>query len=671
MKNKNSNEGGFSMKEKIFRKGRKTSGGHLFCADRSGAKMKKRLFSVVLALVIVISLMPINTLTVFAASGVMHSDGTVCTDPYGIYFVPSISHWTCGWHTLTVGDVLAKGVRIGDRGGLYNTGVVKLDDNTLTNGSTLPYDAKIDAIDSSNGILTLSANYTHDWAYSTNGAVLTATCDKVHDAACTESVSLTLTASDANYSGSAVEVTMNKTAWEAAGLTAPSIVYEAKTGSALTDNKAVNVGSYTAKITVGDPAVTASVDFDIHGASTTYDSDDTYHWFTCALSGCTNTDDAHKFNKATHSYNETSHKCVCGKVDPAWHQHSFATEWTKTANGHYHACTVDGCDVTDFTTHTDDGFAYAAHTGGTATCQTKKACSVCGEKYGDLAGHAYATEFTEDTAATCTEKGSKSKHCTTTGCTEKTEVTEIPETTDHKWDVGKVTKEATVDAEGVKTYTCTVCNKTKEEAIAKLVVKEAHTDTSDLALDSKFQVITGKNITVKWGKVAGASGYDVYMAYCGSNNKLTLVKSVKGAKTVSAVIKKLNKKSVDQKKHIICYVVAYKMVNGKKVVLAKTITAHVVGAKNKTATDAKKITLSKSSYTLAVSKTATIKAKTVKVNKKRKLLNHVAEFRYATSDKKVATVSKTGKITAKGKGTCYVYVYAVNGCAKKVKVTVK
>ena len=34
-------------------------------------------------------------------------------------------------------------------------------------------------------------------------------------------------------------------------------------------------------------------------------------------------------------------------------------------------------------------------------------------------------------------------------------------------------------------------------------------------------------------------------------------------------------------------------------------------------------------------------------------------------------VMEVGKITAKGAGTCYVYVYAHNGVSKKIKVTVK
>ena len=202
------------------------------------------------------------------------------------------------------------------------------------------------------------------------------------------------------------------------------------------------------------------------------------------------------------------------------------------------------------------------------------------------------------------------------------------------------------------------------------VVKAKRTKANDQALSSKFNIITGKSIKVTWGKVAKADGYDVYMAYC-KKGKYTVVKSVKSAKTLSMTINKLDKKAVNQKDNVKCYVVAYKKVAGKKVTIGKSITGHAVGKKNTTVTDAKKIQVRKSAYSLNKGKTAKIKATIVKKNNKLPLFGHTAKFRYDTSNKKVATVSKDGKITAKGKGTCYVYIYAVNGCAKKVKVTVK
>ncbi len=72
-------------------------------------------------------------------------------------------------------------------------------------------------------------------------------------------------------------------------------------------------------------------------------------------------------------------------------------------------------------------------------------------------------------------------------------------------------------------------------------------------------------------------------------------------------------------------------------------------------------------------KTSKIKARVILANAKRKSLSdaHAPMFRYASSDKKIATVDKKGKITAKKQGSCYIWVYAKNGYAKKVKVTVK
>ena len=72
-------------------------------------------------------------------------------------------------------------------------------------------------------------------------------------------------------------------------------------------------------------------------------------------------------------------------------------------------------------------------------------------------------------------------------------------------------------------------------------------------------------------------------------------------------------------------------------------------------------------------RTSSYKAKTVLVDKSKKQLTdaHAEEFRYDTSNNKVATVSSKGKIKAVGKGTCTIYVYARNGYAKKVNVTVK
>ena len=59
---------------------------------------------------------------------------------------------------------------------------------------------------------------------------------------------------------------------------------------------------------------------------------------------------------------------------------------------------------------------------------------------------------------TCTEGGIMARECDC-GKTERAEIG----ATGHKWDNGKITKEPTSDTDGVKTYTCLVCNAVKTE----------------------------------------------------------------------------------------------------------------------------------------------------------------------------------------------------------------
>ena len=69
-------------------------------------------------------------------------------------------------------------------------------------------------------------------------------------------------------------------------------------------------------------------------------------------------------------------------------------------------------------------------------------------------------------------------------------------------------------------------------------------------------------------------------------------------------------------------------------------------------------------------KTLKLKAKAVKQSKKLKVKKYFG-LRYESTNKKIATVSKSGKIKAKAKGSCQIYVYAANGVSKAVKVTVR
>ena len=208
----------------------------------------------------------------------------------------------------------------------------------------------------------------------------------------------------------------------------------------------------------------------------------------------------------------------------------------------------------------------------------------------------------------------------------------------------------------------------------KEVVTPEKLAANAIAISKGFKVSQkGTKINVSWGKVAGADGYLVYAAYCGTDFG-NAVKTIKDPSSVSTTITKLNGKKLDLKKNFKVYVKAYKLVDGKKVTFGKSISAHIAGSKNPKYTNVKELKLtSKSKLALAVGKTSKIKAKVVLVDSAKKQLSdsHTKEFRYASSNKKIAAVDKNGKFTAKAKGTCYIYVYAKNGYAKKVTVTVK
>ena len=72
---------------------------------------------------------------------------------------------------------------------------------------------------------------------------------------------------------------------------------------------------------------------------------------------------------------------------------------------------------------------------------------------------------------------------------------------------------------------------------------------------------------------------------------------------------------------------------------------------------------------LKAGKSLKLKAKALK--KRGTKVKKYAALRYESSDPAVATVSAKGVVRGVSKGTAYVYAYAQNGLAKRVKVVVK
>ena len=180
------------------------------------------------------------------------------------------------------------------------------------------------------------------------------------------------------------------------------------------------------------------------------------------------------------------------------------------------------------------------------------------------------------------------------------------------------------------------------------------------------------NLTIAWTKVDKADGYEVFFARCNHGGKMIKTKSVKtikGNKTFKWTKSGLKAGTVYK-----ALVKAYVKENGKKKYIGSSPLMHAfTGSGNKKYTNAKSVTVNKTKVTLAKGKTFKVKAKVNKLKKSKKLMpkSHVATVRYLSTDKKIATVTKSGKIKAVGQGACYVYVYAHNGANKKIKVTVK
>ena len=181
--------------------------------------------------------------------------------------------------------------------------------------------------------------------------------------------------------------------------------------------------------------------------------------FTCSRDGATKTE-------------------VIPAVGHKWDAGTVTTPATCEASGvKTYKCLNDGCtetkteEIAALGHNYDDGVVTKA-----ATCTedgyTMHECVEDATKsFKDNIVPALGHEYKEvTTPATCKDAGSVDKVCER--CNDKQHVRDIPVNEEHQWDEGVITKEPTATEPGIKTYTCTVCNKTKTESIAKVHVHE-------------------------------------------------------------------------------------------------------------------------------------------------------------------------------------------------------
>ena len=203
-------------------------------------------------------------------------------------------------------------------------------------------------------------------------------------------------------------------------------------------------------------------------------------------------------------------------VDPA-PGHNWDTAYAGNETHHWHNCTNANCPITE----DDQKDGYAVHTpGAAATETTPQTCTECGYVLAPALGHIHANHltFVAEVPASCTTDGVKAHYECDCGklfsdaddtvyvtaeelkiaahhtygtdwesdndenhyhvcsvCSGKADVTP------HSYDSGMITTPATETTEGVKTYTCSVCNHTKTETVPKL--SHTHSLSEDYSKD--------------------------------------------------------------------------------------------------------------------------------------------------------------------------------------------
>lgn len=264
-----------------------------------------------------------------------------------------------------------------------------------------------------------------------------------------------------------------------------------------------------------------------------------------------------------------------------------------------------------------------------ATCgaagSRNQTCTQCGvvlatEAIPATGLHDYVTKT--DRAATCTAAGQSHQECSV--CGYKTGYKTIS-ALGHRYGPFKVKKEASISRTGIKTRACRRCDYTQDRSIAK------KKPTIKLA---KTTLTVGLKQTVSAPKVTYQNG-DKIRSWKSSNKSVATVNSkgkITGKKAGTARI-------------------TVTLKSGKKATLKVTV--------KKISTT--KLKINKKSLTLKKGKTYTLKTSVTPKNSQDKLT-------FKSSNKKVATVSSKGKITAKKKGTAKI---TVQSGAKKVVCTVK
>ncbi|MEI3419505.1 MAG: leucine-rich repeat protein [Blautia sp.] len=428
---------------------------------------------------------------------------------------------------------------------------------------------------------------------------------------------------------------------------------------------------------------------------------------------------------------EGSHCSVCGKVLEE-QKAVLATGHSWNAGEITKKATCEEVGVKTYTcancgnTKTEDipatGHTEVKDAAVEATCEKSgltEGSHCCCEKVLEAQKIIPATGHTEvkDEAveATCEKDGlTEGSHCSV--CKKVLKAQETIPATGHKWNTGEITKEATCEEKGVKTYTCANCEKirteeipatghteVKDEAVAATCEKDGLTEGSHCSVCKK--VLKAQETIPSTGHKFGAwkttHPADVFSvekqsrscSECGKEEEREVGSKLEKTITVSVSSFPLKMK---QKTKVLKVtgladgdsIVSWKSSNTKIVkVSGKSNGTSTITAGKKTGKARITITLKsglKKVITVSVQKN-TVKTKKIsgvsknlKLKRKQKATLHpviapltsIQKITYKSNNTKIVTVNSKGQITAKKKGTAVITVKSGNKTTK-CKVTVK
>ncbi|MGI6737112.1 MAG: putative Ig domain-containing protein [Anaerovoracaceae bacterium] len=210
-----------------------------------------------------------------------------------------------------------------------------------------------------------------------------------------------------------------------------------------------------------------------------------------------------------------------------------------------------------------------------------------------------------------------------------------------------------------------------EKAVSEKLMKTGDKKDPKGSSFSKIRLTNGKvkssSIALKWNKVRGAKKYVVYGSKCGTKNPYKVLVRQKSTKLTVKTL--AGGAALSKGKYHKFFVAAFDK-NGKLLAVSKSAHVTTTGGKYTNFKSVKVKNVKRSSKTLKKGKKFKFRTKALKVSKKRKVQSH-RKLAFESSNKKIATVSKSGVVKAKKKGTCYIYAYLQSGNYAKVKVRVK